>query len=90
MDQSTITLRVTTAPETCACRCVVSNSAVGRPIEFDEAAPRIAASRSMRAPAPVGAEAVNGFVFADRRRLIIDAIEAVVTGELQHELVSST
>ena len=87
MDQSTITLRVTSGARDLARVSVRRQQfAVGRPIEFDEAAPRIAALEY--ALGAVGAEAVNGFrVFADRRRLSIDAIEAVVTGELQHELV---
>jgi len=87
MGNSTITLRVTSAARDLA-RVAVRRQqfAVGRPIEFDETAPRIAALEY--ALGAVGAEAVNGFrVFADRRRLVIDAIEAVVSGELEHELV---
>jgi len=59
--------------------------AVGRPIEFDEAAPRVAAVEYALGAA--GAEIVNGLrVFAERRRLEIDAIEAVVTAEMEHAL----
>lgn len=59
--------------------------AVGRPIEFDEAAPRIAAIEYALGAA--GGEMVNGLrVFAERRRLEIDAIEAVVTADLEHAL----
>ena len=71
MDQSTITLRVTSGARDLA-RVTVRRQqfAVGRPIEFDEAAPRIAALEY--ALGAVGAEAVNGFrVFADRRRLSV-------------------
>jgi hypothetical protein len=59
--------------------------AVGRPIEFDETAPRIAAVEYALGAA--GGEIVNGLrVFAERRRLDIDAIEAVVTADLDHAL----
>jgi hypothetical protein len=87
MDDSIITLRVTGGGRDVA-RVAVRRQqfAVGRPIEFDATAPRIAALEY--ALGAVGAEAVNGLrVFAARRRLEIDAIEAVVTGELEHELV---
>jgi len=59
--------------------------AVGRPIEFDESAPRIAAVEYALGAA--GGEIVNGLrVFAERRRLEIDAIEAVVTADLEHAM----
>jgi hypothetical protein len=58
---------------------------VGRPIEFDEATPRIAAIEY--ALGAVGGEVVNGLrTFAWRRRVPIDAIEAIVTGELENGL----
>ena len=59
--------------------------AVGRPMEFDEAAPRIAALEYALGAA--GAEIVNGLrVFAERRRLEIDAIEATVVAYLEHAM----
>jgi hypothetical protein len=57
--------------------------AIGRPLEFDEASPHVAAIEY--ALGAVGGEVVNGLrTFAARRRLAIDAIEAVVTGELEN------
>ena len=86
MHEHVIALRVTASGGDIA-RVAVRRQqfAVGRPIEFDEAAPRIAALEYALGAA--GAEMVNGLrVFADRRRLDIDAIEAVVTGDLEHAL----
>ena len=86
MDEHVITLRVTGGGGDVA-RVTVRRQqfAVGRPIEFDQAAPRIAAVECVLGAA--GAEVVNGFrVFAERRRLDIDAIEAVVTADLEHAL----
>lgn len=87
MDDSIITLRVTGGARDVA-RVAVRRQqfSVGRPIEFDGSSPRIAALEY--ALGAVGAEVVNGLrEFARRRRMSIDAIEAVVTGELEHELV---
>jgi hypothetical protein len=84
---STITLRVTGGVADVA-RVAVRRQqfSVGRPIEFDESSPRIAALEY--ALGAVGAEIVNGLhEFARRRRLQLDAVEALVTGELEHELV---
>ena len=58
---------------------------IDRPLALDEAAPRVAALEY--ALGAVGAEAVNGLrTFAHRRRLPIDAVEAVVSAELEGEL----
>ena len=87
MNDSTITLRVTGSARDAARVSVRQQQfVVGRPIEFDAAAPRIAALEY--ALGAVGAEAVNGLrEFSARRRIPLDAVEAVVTGELEHELV---
>jgi hypothetical protein len=81
-----ISLRVT-APDPGVARVSVGRRQfpVGRPVEFDEASTRVAAIEY--ALGAVGAEVVNGLrVFAERRRLVIDAVEAVVSGELQNAL----
>jgi hypothetical protein len=86
MDTITVSLRVT-APDSAVARVTVGGRqyAIGKPLEFDEASPHVAAIEY--ALGAVGGELVNGFrAFADRRRLPIDAIEAVVTGELQNGL----
>lgn len=86
MDDHVITLRVTSGAGDVA-RVAVRRQqfAVGRPIEFDEATPRIAAIEYALGAA--GGEIVNGMrVFAERRRLTIDAIEAVVTADIEHAL----
>src|SRR3954462_4115145 len=58
---------------------------IGRPVEFDEASPHVAALEY--ALGAVGGEVVNGLrEFARGRRLPIDAVEALVTGELQDGL----
>jgi len=87
MNDGTITLRVTGSARDAARVSVRQQQfVVGRPIEFDAAAPRIAALEY--ALGAVGAEAVNGLrEFSARRRIPLDAVEAVVTGELEHELV---
>jgi hypothetical protein len=82
----TCTLRVT-APDRETARVSVRRHqfVVGRPMELDDAAPRIAALEY--ALGALGGEVVNGLrVFASRRRLEIDHIEAVVTATLEHEL----
>jgi hypothetical protein len=86
MDVITISLRVT-APDRDVARVSTGRRqfTIGRPLEFDDASPRIAALEY--ALGAIGGEIVNGFrVFADRRRLPFDAIEATVTGELAHGL----
>jgi hypothetical protein len=86
MDDHVITLRVTATGGDVA-RVAVRRQqfAVGRPIEFDDAAPRIAALEYALGAA--GAEVVNGLrVFAERRQIEIDAIEAFVAADLEHAL----
>jgi hypothetical protein len=86
MDAITISLRVT-APDQHVARVSVGRRqfSIGRPLEFDEVSPHVAAIEY--ALGAVGGEVVNGLrVFADRRRLAIDAVEAVVTGELENGL----
>ena len=86
MDALTISLRVT-APDSDVARVSARRRqfSVGRPLEFDEASPRIAAIEY--ALGAVGGEVVNGLrAFAHRRRLVIDAVEAVVSGELENGL----
>ena len=86
MDALTISLRVT-APTRDSARVSVGRRqfSIGRPLEFDDVSPHIAAVEY--ALGAVGCEVVNGLrAFADRRRLVIDAVEAVVTGELENGL----
>jgi hypothetical protein len=87
MDAITISLRVT-APDAAFARVSVGRRQfpIGRPIEFDSASPHVAALEY--ALGAVGGEIVNGLrEFARRRRHPIDAIEALVTGDLQDGLV---
>jgi hypothetical protein len=82
----TVSLRVT-APERAVARVSTGRRhfPIGRPIEFDEASPHVAALEY--ALGAVGGEVVNGLrEFARRRRLAIDAIEALVTGEVDSAL----
>src|SRR5262245_52511557 len=86
MTAITISLRVT-APGPAAARVSVGRRQfpIGRPIEFDDASPHVAALEY--ALGAVGGEVVNGLrEFARRRRLAIDAVEALVTGELEDAL----
>ncbi len=86
MDAITISLRVT-APDRDVARVLIGRRQfpIGRPLEFDEAAPYVAAIEY--ALGAVGGEVVNGLrAFAGRRRLTLDAIEAVVNGELENGL----
>jgi hypothetical protein len=86
MDTVAFSLRVT-APDRHVARVSVGRRqfAIGRPLEFDEASPHVAAIEY--ALGAVGGEVVNGLrAFADRRRLSIDAVEAVVTGALENGL----
>jgi len=86
MNSTTCTLRVTATDRDVARVSVRRHQfTVGRPIEFDEASPRIAALEY--ALGAVAGEVVSGLrVFAWRRRVDVDQIEAVVTGELEHAL----
>src|SRR5690349_18444697 len=79
----TVSLRVT-APGPAAARVSAGRRhfSIGRPIEFDDASPHVAALEY--ALGAVGGEVVNGLrEFARRRRVAIDAVEALVVGELE-------
>ena len=59
---------------------------IGRPVEFDSEAADVSALEC--ALAAVGAEIVGGLeTFAERRRLVLDAVEAVVKARLEAPLV---
>ena len=86
MTAITFSLRVT-APGPAAARVSVGRRqfSIGRPVEFDAASAHVAALEY--ALGAVGGEIVNGLrEFARRRRLSLDAVEALVTGELQDGL----
>lgn len=86
MDTMDFSLRVT-APDGDVARVSVGRRRfpIGRPLEFDEASPHVAAIEY--ALGAIGGEIVNGLrAFAHRRRLSIDAVEAVVNGSLEHGL----
>jgi hypothetical protein len=80
------TLRVTTAdPEVARVTIRRHQFEIGRPMELDEASPRISALEY--ALGAIAGEMVNGLrVFAWRHRVDVDRVEAVVTGELEHGL----
>jgi hypothetical protein len=85
MNAITLSLRIT-APDSAA-RATAGRRqfAIGRPLEFDEASPHVAAIEY--ALGAVGGELVNGLrEFARRRRMVIDDVEAIVTGELANGL----
>lgn len=93
MNAITLSLRVTASaarpedPAYAAARVSTGRRqfTIGRPVEFDDAAPHVAAIEY--ALGAVGGELVNGVrEFARRRRIVIDAVEAVVTGELANGL----
>jgi len=86
MNAITLSLRLT-APGPGAARVSMGRRqfSIGRPVEFDEASPHVAALEYALGAA--GGEIVSGLrEFARRRRIEIDAIEALVTGELEHAL----
>ncbi len=86
MDTIAFSLRVT-APNPDVARVSIGRRqfSIGRPLEFDEASPHVAAIEY--ALGAVGGEIVNGLrAFADRRRLSIEAVEAVVSGALENGL----
>src|SRR3954454_16808495 len=86
MTAITVSLRVT-APGPAAARVSVGRRqfSIWRPVEFDDASPYVAALEY--ALGAVGGEVVNGLrEFARRRRVAIDDVEALVTGELQDGL----
>ena len=86
MTAISISLRVTTpGPDAAHVSVGRRQFSIGRPVEFDDASPRVAALEY--ALGAVGGEVVNGLrEFARRRRLPLDAVEALVTGELQDGL----
>jgi hypothetical protein len=86
MNAIAMSLRVT-APGSAAAHVSIGRRqfSIGRPVEFDEASPHVAALEYALGAA--GGEIVNGLrEFARRRRIDIDAIEALVSGELEHAL----
>ena len=85
MDAITLSLRVTATGPAARVSIGRRQFSIGRPVEFDEASPHVAALEYALGAA--GGEIVNGLrEFARRRRIEIDAIEALVTGELEHAL----
>jgi hypothetical protein len=87
MDATALTLRVTASgrePSRVSIRR--HQFVVGRPIEFDADAPTVSALEY--ALGALGAEVVGGLrAFAKRRRLVLDEVEALVRGEVEHALV---
>ena len=85
MNAITMSLRVTAPGSAARVSIGRRQFSIGRPVEFDEASPHVAALEYALGAA--GGEIVNGLrEFARRRRIDIDAIEALVTGELEHAL----
>lgn len=85
MSAITLSLRVTAADSAARVSSGRRQFSIGRPVEFDEASPHLAAIEY--ALGAIGGELVNGMrEFARRRRMVIDAVEAVVTGELANGL----
>ena len=85
MNAITVSLRLTAPGSAARVSIGRRQFSIGRPVEFDEASPDVAALEYALGAA--GGEIVNGLrEFARRRRIEIDAIEALVTGELEHAL----
>src|SRR3954451_12131354 len=86
MNAITMSLRVTaTTPASARVSAGRRQFSIGRPVEFDDAAAQVSAIEY--ALGAVGGEIVNGLrEFARRRRIEVDAIEALVTGDLDHAL----
>ena len=86
MNAITTSLRVTaTAPASARVSAGRRQFSIGRPVEFDDASEHVSALEY--ALGSVGGEIVNGLrEFARRRRIEIDAIEALVSGDLDHAL----
>ena len=83
MDAITLSLRVTATGPAARVSIGRRHFSIGRPVEFDEASPHVAALEY--ALGAVGGEIVNGLrEIARRRRIEIDAVEALVTGDLEH------
>ena len=86
MNALTVSLRVTATARASA-RVLTGRRqfSIGRPVEFDEASAHVSALEY--ALGAVGGEIVNGLrEFARRRRFELDAIEALVSGDLEHAL----
>ena len=85
MHAITMSLRVTATGPAARVSVGRRHFSIGRPVEFDEASPHVAALEY--ALGAVGGEIVNGLrEFARRRRIEIDAIEALVAGDLEQAL----
>ena len=87
MDGLDLTLRVVAAGRH-AVRVTVRGVqlSIGRPVEFDSEAADVSALEC--AVAALGAEIVGGLeTIAERRRLVLDDVEAVVTARLEAPLV---
>jgi hypothetical protein len=85
MNAITLSLRVTAPDAAARVSTGRRQFTIGRPVEFDEASPNVAAIEY--ALGAVGGELVNGLrEFARRRRIVIDDVEAIVTGELTNGL----
>ncbi len=86
MNAITMSLRVTaTTPASARVSAGRRHYSIGRPVEFDAASAHVSALEY--ALGAVGGEIVNGLrEFARRRRIEIDAIEALVSGDLEHAL----
>jgi len=85
MNAIMLSLRVTASDGSARVSSGRRHFTIGRPVEFDEASPHVAAIEY--ALGAIGGELVNGLrEFARRRRMVIDAVEALVTGELVNGL----
>lgn len=85
MNAITLSLRVTATGHAARVSIGRRQFSIGRPVEFDEASAHVSALEY--ALGAVGGEIVNGLrEFARRRRVEIDAIEALVSGDLDHAL----
>jgi hypothetical protein len=81
MNAIAVSLRVTAPGRAARVSAGRRQFSIGRPVEFDAASPDVSALEYALGAA--GGEIVNGLrEFARRRRIEIDAIEALVTGEL--------
>jgi hypothetical protein len=86
MDRTSYRLRITST-ESDAARVSARRHqfAVGRPMDFDAESPHLTALEY--ALGALGAEIVSGLrVFAKRRRIELDQVEAVVDGEVENPL----
>ena len=85
MNAIAVSLRVTAPGRAARVSTGRRQFSIGRPVEFDAASPDVSALEYALGAA--GGEIVNGLrEFARRRRIEIDAIEALVTGALAEPL----